>query len=80
MTALSEVRAAIATAPPARKDWDRVLFIGYSARHAICAEDDSILDGDKSTIDGVTVMPTMEFDGWVLREIGPEGRWFEVGE
>lgn len=79
MTALSEIRAALANAPKVRRGWERAILCGFSAWQAVNAE--MRFDQNKDAvplIDGVYVTGTSEFHGWALREIGPNGVWLDV--
>ena len=79
MSALRDIRAAVKAAPPLRRGWERIIFLGLSAEKAVSAEM-NIRDEDDPRIGGIEVVNTIEFAGWALREIDPKGQWHEVDE
>jgi hypothetical protein len=79
VSALDEIMAALKAAKPLPgPDWERAVLVGISAQRSINA--DVVRNGDEpmEEIDGVMVLTTLEFDGWEIRQIGPEGRWEDV--
>lgn len=80
MSAWDDIWAALQKAPALPDGWERAVFVGPSARTSItiAARDGLISDKEEDEIGGVPLVGTLEFGGWVIRDIDPAGVWHEV--
>lgn len=80
MSAWDDIWAALQKAPALPAGWERAVLVGQSARRSIhvSASLGLISDEEQDQIGEVPLRNTLEFDGWVIRDIDPAGVWHEV--
>lgn len=77
MGALSDIKAAMRQLPKLKRGHSRVVLVGISAERSLACDGIKTLDANAERMMGMALMPTLEFNGWAIRDCDTKGRWHE---